>query len=324
MKNGALVISLDFELVWGIFDVIDYTTKNKYFENTRKIIPKTLSVFHENDIHATWAVVGMLFNRDWQEWLKNSPNDRPQYKDSALCAYSFAENLDREVNKDFFFAPDLVKRISETRGQEIATHTYSHYYCLEPGQNVHQFRQDLEQAIAVAADFKLGLKSLVFPRNQVEPDYLKVCREMGIRNVRTNPNTWYWRNKSGISKIKKLVRTGDIYLPFGKKSYRLEELKKERQLPIQQKASRFLRQNEKSSLLRQMKLRRIKREMMEAAIKGEIYHLWWHPHNFGEKPEQSLEDLKEIILLFKMLRDKFDFRSLNMEELGEEVLAENY
>ena len=323
MKNGALVISLDFELVWGIFDVVDYTTKEDYFNNTRRIIPKILSAFHDNDIHATWAVVGMLFNKDWEEWVQNKPNKTPQYKEPSLSAYNFAEKLVKSVNKDFFFAPDLIKIISRTKGQEIATHTYSHYYCLEPGQNVKSFQQDLEQAIAVASEFGINLKSLVFPRNQVEPDYLEVCKAKGIVNVRVNPDAWYWRNKTATSITNKVARTGDVYLPFGKKTYKKEELKKQQELPLQHKASRFLRPHEDNNFLRQLKLRRIKHEMMKAALYGEIYHLWWHPHNFGDKPEQNLNDLNSILSYFSELRDRYNFKSLNMQELGEKVLLEN-
>ena len=40
----------------------------------------------------------------------------------------------------------------------------------------------------------ISLKSLVFPRNQFNESYLKVCVELGIENVRSNPNNWYWAN----------------------------------------------------------------------------------------------------------------------------------
>ena len=40
--NGFLVISLDFELLWGVFDVVDFEEKKIYFENTRLVIPKIL------------------------------------------------------------------------------------------------------------------------------------------------------------------------------------------------------------------------------------------------------------------------------------------
>ena len=74
MKNGAFVISLDFELVWGLFDHIAIQDKISYFDNTINIIPRLLETFEKKDIHATWATVGMLFNENWDEWHANKPN----------------------------------------------------------------------------------------------------------------------------------------------------------------------------------------------------------------------------------------------------------
>ncbi len=76
--NGFLVISLDFELLWGVFDKVDYKEKVNYFNNTRKVIPEILNLFSEYQIHCTWATVGMLFNENWTEWQKNLPSTPPK------------------------------------------------------------------------------------------------------------------------------------------------------------------------------------------------------------------------------------------------------
>ena len=91
-------------------------------------------------------------------------------------------------------------------------------------------------------------------------------------------------------------------------------------LPLAQPASRFLRPVETQGFLRKLKIKRIKNEMTMVAIKGEIYHLWWHPHNFGDNSRQSLRDLEEIISHYTMLSTKYNFESLNMEELGAVVI----
>ena len=64
MEKGTLVISLDFELIWGIFDHADIVNKKDYFDNTLKVIPKILDCFEKNGVKATWATVGMLFNEN--------------------------------------------------------------------------------------------------------------------------------------------------------------------------------------------------------------------------------------------------------------------
>ena len=55
--------------------------------------------------------------------------------------------------------------------------------------------------------------------------------------------------------------------------------------------------------------------MTAAAKKNEIYHLWWHPHNFGNYPQESMLELKELISHFKSLESNYGFASVNMAEL---------
>ena len=318
---GYFVISLDFELIWGVFDVLDYKHHLPYFQNTRKIIPEILQCFRDNEINCTWATVGMLFNSNWVEWVANTPETEPAYQDSRLSAYMFGNCVPEEESNDVFFAPEIIQKIIETPGQEIGTHTYSHYYCQEEGQTVEQFREDLEMAIRLAQRQNIKLESLVFPRNQFAEEYLKVCFALGIQAVRSNPNDWYWKNPKSESLLTKIARTGDAYNVFARrKSYSLKEMKPLEGLPLSQMASRFLRPVENNSLLRRLKMRRIKDEMTAAAKKGEVYHLWWHPHNFGHYPKESLQDLGEIISHFKTLQKKYNFQSKNMKELRDFVI----
>lgn len=314
-ENGYLVISLDFELLWGIFDGADFSKKEAYFHSTRKVIPEILNLFQKYEIHCTWAIVGMLFQKNWTSWEENKPVKTPTYKDMKLSAYSFGELNKEDLSPEFCFAPELIKEIKETPFQEIGSHTYSHYYCREEGQNLEQFKEDLIQAIRIAKEFDIQLKSLVFPRNQYNEKYLEVCAELGIHSVRSNPDTWYWKKPNSENLLVKLFRTGDAYNPFAKKkSYKLE---KNKIFPSAQKASRFLRPFEQNYLLNKLKLRRIKSEMLRAAKNSEVYHLWWHPHNFGNHPKECLRDLEELLSFYKKCKTEYSFKSLTMGELRE-------
>ena len=78
--SGAIVLSLDFELHWGVRSTEsadgDY---RKSLINARSAVSKTLELFQEFDIAATWATVGMLFAETSELLSKFSPqpNDRP-------------------------------------------------------------------------------------------------------------------------------------------------------------------------------------------------------------------------------------------------------
>ena len=72
-----------------------------------------------------------------------------------------------------------------------------------------------------------------------------------------------------------------------------------------------------------LRLRRIKNSMIHAAKKGEVYHLWWHPHNFGKNTDENLQFLTEILELAVTLRNDYGFKSLNMGEASSYVLGMN-
>lgn len=310
MKNGALVISLDFELLWGVFDKVDWREKQEYFQNTRKLIPEILQLFEQYEIECTWATVGMLFNENWEEWNQNIPDILPDYDNNKLSAYKYGKSIQSKETEELCFAPELIKRIKEIPGQEIGTHTYSHYYCLEPGQTLKSFDADLQKSRVLAEKFGINLESLVFPRNQYNSNYLEVCKKIGLKTVRTNPEVWYWSNTQQDSLSQKIFRTGDAYIGLKNKSYSL--ISEISPGITGQKASRLLRPYSRKDFLDKARIKRIKSEISSAARNKEIYHLWWHPHNFGGSPVKNLQELKLILEHFRTCKNKFGFESLNM------------
>lgn len=314
MENGTLVISLDFELLWGVFDKVDWRNRKEYFQNTRKLIPKMLRLFVEYEVSCTWATVGMLFNENWDEWNQNIPNILPDYVDKDLDAYKYGKLIQNKETEELCFAPDLINLIKDRPGQEIGTHTYSHYYCLEPGQNVDSFNLDLQKSKQLAQKFGIELKSLVFPRNQYNPSYLEVCKKIGLETVRTNPDVWYWQNTQKDSIQQKVFRTGDAYIGLNNKSYTdISEI-----VPgiYGQKASRLLRPNSGKKLLDRARIKRIQSEMSSAAKNKEVYHLWWHPHNFGGNPTRNLMELQTLLQHFRTCQNKFGFESKSMSGIN--------
>ena len=81
-------------------------------------------------------------------------------------------------------------------------------------------------------------------------------------------------------------------------------------------ASCFLRHTSKISPLEKLKLHRIKTQMKYAATHKKVFHIWWHPHNFGVDTEENLENLEEILRYYSYLKERYDFTSTNMKMLG--------
>ena len=333
--SGIFTISLDFELHWGGFEkwplsgflggsakkhdvAHDYT---QYFLNTRSIIPDLLKMFARHEVHVTWATVGMLFHESRQELLSNIPSAKPTYEANNLSAYVYIEEvgIGAEEHEDpFHFAPSLIRQILSTPFQELGTHTFAHYYCNEKGQNVDQFREDIRAAQRAAAKYGRILRSLVFPRNQFNDEYLKACYEEGITSVRSNPRDWFWtiedRNEGFI---KRLNRGLDAYFPLGKRNtFSIDSLDVREGFPVCIPASRLLRPyRPKEMMLNHIKIERIKTEMTRAARHGHVYHLWWHPHNFGNYPRQNLQGLDEILHHYTRCQKQYGMTSLNMGEM---------
>lgn len=311
----AFTISLDFELYWGVFDKVALADRISSYDNTRRVIPQMLSLFEREKVYVTWATVGMLFAKDWEDWAASVPAVVPTYEKEALSSYRLKETYSKDKQLDsYFFAPELVDQIRNTPYQEMATHTFSHYYCREGGQDLVQFKYDLQAARRIAARLGIELHSLVFPRNQLDEPYLKICAEEGIKTVRSNPVDWFWNMDIAEKPMKRLFRAADAYLPVGTKtSYKLSSLTLKDGLPLSIPASRLLRPvHSGKKLLNTMRLKRILREMTAAAKAKECYHLWWHPNNFGGDPVQSMIDLEIIIKHYKMLEAKWGMASMSM------------
>ena len=179
MSKGIFTISLDFELFWG---VRDHRTLESYGENIRNVhhvVPRLLELFSKYNVHCTWATVGLLFFNEKKEMIPYLPTCRPDYRDKEFDPYTYLEQ--NELEEIYHFAPALIEEIKKTPGQEIVTHTFSHFYTLEKNTSIDQFRSDLRAAIAIAIKRGLEIKSIVFPRNQYSDEHIKVCLESGIK-----------------------------------------------------------------------------------------------------------------------------------------------
>lgn len=324
MSNGNFVISLDFELQWG---VRDKKTIQEYGENIRgvhTVIPRLLDSFKRFDIEATFSTVGFLFFENKEQLLSNMPSTIPSYDNNNFSPYSgYFDLVGNNYNEDkFHFAPQLILEIKKYPKHEIGTHTFSHYYCLESGQSIDQFRDDLKSAIEVGGRNNLKITSLVFPRNQYNEEYLEVCKDFGIICYRGNEHSWLYEAKSGDkeSSFRRALRLIDAYINIsGHNCYSTDLLKSK--FPINIPSSRFLRPYSKTlKLFDQIRLHRILSGMTYAAKNNQIYHLWWHPHNFGVNQNENFIFLEKILNHYKILEIKYKFQSITMSNLANSII----
>lgn len=314
---GAFVISLDFELYWGLRDKRSIEEYRENLDGVRNAVEKMLEMFTSYGIHATWATVGLIYFKNVAELNQHLPGIQPEYKNESLSPYKYLKQSEN-IDDHYHFAPDLIERIRNTPGQEIGTHTFSHYYCLEEGQTAESFKADMQAAIKTAAERGIKTDSLVFPRNQWNPEYLPILDELGIKCYRGCENSWLHKavNQQGESKLRRALRLVDAYVNLtGHHTYPVEACVRGR--PFNIPASRFLRPyNRKQAFLDGLKLRRIKKAMTHAATTGQVFHLWWHPHNLGTSTGQNLRLLVKVLDHYSKLEEKYSFESARMAEVA--------
>lgn len=327
MANGKFVISLDFELLWGVRDKKTIQSYGENIKGVQQVIPDLLSLFEKYRIKGTFSTVGFLFFKSKEELLNHLPEEKPNYTNKNLSPYNgHFDQVGNDFKSDnYHFAPTLINQIQQHPEQEIGTHTFSHYYCLEEGQTIHSFRADLESAIAVAKKYGITLTSLIFPRNQFNTEYLNVCSELGIICYRGNEHSWLYAAQKGDkeSLFRRALRLLDGYINIsGNNCYSDAFLKSK--TPVNIPSSRLLRAySKKLSLLDFLKLNRIKSGMTYAAKNNLTYHLWWHPHNFGANQKENFLFLEKILLHYQHLNSKYNFESITMSSLAKRIQNES-
>src|SRR3546814_9923768 len=69
------------------------------------------------------------------ELRARAAEERPTYADRRLSNYEYLDEVGQSEREDpYYFAPSMARTILTCPHQELATHSFSHYYSLEPGQ----------------------------------------------------------------------------------------------------------------------------------------------------------------------------------------------
>ncbi len=93
----------------------------------------------------------MCSDRDELERFR--PESEPSYRQPGLSTYSMLREVGSDEASDpLHFGASLVEAILRTPNQELGTHTFSYYYCLEEGPSLEDFDRDLVAARRLAKE----------------------------------------------------------------------------------------------------------------------------------------------------------------------------
>jgi peptidoglycan/xylan/chitin deacetylase (PgdA/CDA1 family) len=283
-QRPRVVWSLDFELRWGMHDHLGMD-RNAYLTNLegeREAVPQFLNLFVQRGVRATWATVGALACNDWDEYFRLAPPP-PSYADSRLAFDPRYADLDPDGV--LHFAPDLVRLVSQTKGQDLGTHTFSHIFLSEMGVMQKDVQAD---HAALTGLFRERLNttptSLVFPRNQVA--FLSFYRANGITAWRDNERSWYLnQTKYANHPVLRALRLADALTPFWPRG------------------GRFSEGGTTSTLFVRVTLPEIAWKTHLAKVATEVRHMgrdsvlhfWLHPHNVGGNLRRGMARIVQVL-----------------------------
>ena len=315
LDKPIFTISIDFEKVWGVFPDRNLGLYYNSLAGVDSAVDGLLKLFNKYDIHATWAIVGFLYSKDYNEIYKAIKRANIPYKDLRFSPTCCSDKIIRDLSLSS--GNGSIEKIRSTLSQEIATHTYSHLLCIEEGVTINEIRQDIEMAISVGSQYNDLIKSIIFPRNQYSSNIVDVCAEYGISSYRgLGPGVHrHPRRSRSMSRGFKALRYLDGMLNLtGHKVHRI--LKRTDSgiwnLPDSFFVNGPLLSNKFTAYLVK---RRVCEAMLSAAKTNSLCHLWFHPHNFGVDTEKRLSELEEILKWYKVLNGMYGMVNRSMLEL---------
>jgi|APSaa5957512535_1039671.scaffolds.fasta_scaffold26886_2 peptidoglycan/xylan/chitin deacetylase (PgdA/CDA1 family) len=305
-SQGILVVSLDLEMRWGV--LATYRDTDQYSKNifgVESAVKGILNSFETHKIHATWAFVGAMLCENYEEFSSMLPKNMPNFDSKVCSSYNYLNYISN--NETQFFNPDLVKKIAESKGQEIASHTFSHLYVKEKGVTYSDFLGDLKIFYKLIKE-KLNMQavSFVYPRNQVQ--YTEALRCFDFKCYRGTGRYWFNKNDNLLSRIVRL-----FVMHFGPSKLGSCNISINSKI-INVPGTIFLRPYD-NYFFQKLRIWRIKRTLLYAKNHSMMVHIWWHPHNFGVNLNKNLIMLDEILLY----SNKIELLSLNMNEASSSV-----
>lgn len=311
--RGDFTISLDFELLWGLAgwtekQIEDYSPRVK---NSVEALKKILEVLSNHDIKVTIGYVGAMKFSNSDDLISFAGDFRPNYQNPIFSSYNSILPLIDKYDKKLFFCSDFLNELAKDSQIELASHTFSHFYCLENGVMKRDFEKDLKLMNKLDND----LKTIIFPRNQISVEMLELCSKYGFTHFRGKLNHFLYDSAKTSNRysIKGALRLIDTYIPYsGNQNFKgINAYGGLLSVP----ESSFLRPYSPIlSFFDKFKVEKIKKMMSNAAKYGCSYHLWWHPHNFGLNMKENLFVLSSICEHYTFLNKKYGMESKFISE----------
>jgi hypothetical protein len=310
MTDPTVVISLDLELSWGMFDLSFDEELLKAARWTHDVgAPNLLNHLTRNGLSATWAVVGAMMRRSMPD-VSGLPE--VMYPHFSKPWFSYVPKEGDESTHPEWFGAQLVEMIRKaTPEQEIGFHSFSHVPFGSPGMTRERAIAEYRYCVQIAKELGIPTSSFVFPRNSVA--YLRELRTAGFtcfRDVDELPirsksdrvrSLWMiWADFMGLSPsvVEPSLAQGLVSIPGS--------------LLIRYAAGW------RKYIPDASRLRRLRKGLELVRRKGGVFHVWFHPENlYAEWPRLENVVARFLEELGTLVRNA-DVRCVTMGQLAGE------
>ena len=299
MDKPTFVISLDTELLWGYVAHPTLEAVNLMKSDSKKgrgCIDILLNLFEKHNIPATWAVVGHLF-LDHCECEDGIPHkDMPRFKEDW-----YSVDPCTNIQKDpLYYGKDIVEKILSNRIEhEIGYHSFSHVVFSECSREVAE--AEIKMSNKLAKEFKITLKSFVFPENKI--GHIDVLKENGFKIYRGENLGRYDLNQSFL--IRKFNGGIDKIIAPPAEAKWMNGIW---EIPS---SMYFCDPQIKFSVLLRAKI-----GLYRAMRSKKVFHIFLHPHNLLMYPSLK-DDLDKFLGIVSMKSDEGKIEVMTMEEFVE-------
>lgn len=202
-------ISLDYELAWGLDKNYIDSGYIHNLKNAKHAANEIFETLNKHNVKATWGCVGLLFTHDHKAQLQNI--SKFNYSNPLLSQRNIIDIIDK-YSEDIFYGGDLLSSLKMHPNHEIASHSFSHLYHLEDGINKNDIERDIELFNSYCDE---NVISMIFPRNQIQKDFLKIYKDSGYKAYRGCYPHWAYTSGAGKDNyFKRLFRLLDHYIPI--------------------------------------------------------------------------------------------------------------
>jgi peptidoglycan/xylan/chitin deacetylase (PgdA/CDA1 family) len=303
---GVFTISLDTELAWGTFDKGNLKRYEEAYRNTPEVIDRLCELFDEYEIPATWAIVShLLEDCDGDHSERNSSDF--EWLNDWFAELPCATGMDKQL----WYAPWLLDRIQECETeQEIGLHGSTHMQLGTEGCSRQHAEKEIGSAVETLCAQGVEPKSFVFPRNDI--GHVDVLREHGIKTYRGVDARWY--EQASVPGVMKPP------LRFVDEAARLQPPvvePVERSGIVEVPGSQIFRPSHDGwqYVPGESSISRAKKGLERAARTGGVFHLWLHPFNLGDKPEQDLARFEDLLAIVENFVGRREIECRSMKDL---------